>query len=222
MIHEYRETKLNNAATALGDAFDYAVNVCGIAGDDFAKLFVVSSTSKQMENADSAVVLGKSGIEIAIDVVRETKGTDIDAAPKESFARTKEYWIGWAVCHYQQYSDRSYAQIFDALSYNELDELYYTLHETDISKFMELADRRMKERYPDTNLKRLRTSCSLTQAELARRSGIGLRAIQVYEQRRKNINKASADTLYRLAKVFGCTMEDLVEKDTMKPADHGA
>ncbi|MBQ4523167.1 MAG: helix-turn-helix domain-containing protein [Lachnospiraceae bacterium] len=34
----------------------------------------------------------------------------------------------------------------------------------------------------------------------------------MYEQRNKNINKASVDTMYRLAKVLGCTMEDLIEK----------
>ena len=48
--------------------------------------------------------------------------------------------------------------------------------------------------------------------QLARRSGVSLRSIQMYEQRNKDINKASAETLYRLARVFGCRMEDLLEK----------
>lgn len=34
----------------------------------------------------------------------------------------------------------------------------------------------------------------------------------MYEQRNKDINKASAETLYRISKVLGCTMEDLIEK----------
>jgi transcriptional regulator with XRE-family HTH domain len=51
-----------------------------------------------------------------------------------------------------------------------------------------------------------------TQAELARRSGVSLRSIQMYEQRNKDINKAGAEALYRLSKVFGCSMEDLPEK----------
>jgi DNA-binding Xre family transcriptional regulator len=33
----------------------------------------------------------------------------------------------------------------------------------------------------------------------------------MYEQRNKNINKASADTLLSLSKVLGCTIEDLIE-----------
>lgn len=34
----------------------------------------------------------------------------------------------------------------------------------------------------------------------------------MYEQRNKDINKASAESLYRISKVFGCTIEDLLEK----------
>ena len=71
---------------------------------------------------------------------------------------------------------------------------------------------RMKESCPETALKRFRTADGCTQAELAARSGVSLRSIQMYEQRNKDINKASADTMYRLAKVLGCTMEDLVER----------
>ena len=50
-----------------------------------------------------------------------------------------------------------------------------------------------------------------TQAELAKRSNVSLRSIQMYEQRNKDINKASAETVLSLAKVLGCTMEDLLE-----------
>ena len=60
-------------------------------------------------------------------------------------------------------------------------------------------------------MKRIRTAYGCTQAELAKRSGVSLRSIQMYEQRNKDINKASVDTIYRIAKVLGCTMEDLVE-----------
>ena len=58
----------------------------------------------------------------------------------------------------------------------------------------------------------IRTTYGYTQAELAQRSGVGLRSIQMYEQRNKDINQASAETMYRLSKTLGCTMEDLIEK----------
>ena len=85
-------------------------------------------------------------------------------------------------------------------------------YEADVSKFADIADARVREYFSETNLKRIRMLGSCTQAELAKRSGVGLRSIQMYEQRNKNINKASAETLYRLSKVLGCTMEDLIEK----------
>ena len=75
-----------------------------------------------------------------------------------------------------------------------------------------LKDERIKEFFADTNLKRIRMSYGCTQAELAERSGVSLRSIQMYEQRNKDINKASAETVYRISKVLGCTMEDLIEK----------
>ena len=61
-------------------------------------------------------------------------------------------------------------------------------------------------------LKRIRSSYGCTQAELAKRSGVSLRSLQMYEQRNKDINKASVETLYRISKVLGCTIEDLLEK----------
>ena len=68
------------------------------------------------------------------------------------------------------------------------------------------------QNYGAKNLKRIRTFFGCTQAELAKRSGVSLRSIQMYEQRNKDINKASAESLYRISKVLGCTIEDLLEK----------
>ena len=104
MTHAYQEMYLNNAQALLGDAFDYAINACDISGNDFVKLFSVSSVSKRIENGEPAYLAGKSGIEV------------------------------------------------------------------------------------------------------------NLRSIQMYEQHNKDINKASAETVLSLAKVLGCTMEDLLEK----------
>ena len=63
-----------------------------------------------------------------------------------------------------------------------------------------------------TNLKCIRTAKGYSQKQLAEMSGVSLRSIQVYEQRREDINKAQSDSLYRLAKTLGCTMEDLLEE----------
>lgn len=212
MIHAYQEIYLSKAQAILGEAFDYAINVCSIPGNDFIKLFLASSVSRRLENGDPAVLLGKSGIEIALDIVFETTNREMNEEPKERLSRSEEYWIGWALAYYQWWSSRKYSEIFEALSFDDLKMMYPALHEAPVTKFADIADQRIRECFPDTNLKRMRTAIGITQAELAKRSGVSLRSIQMYEQRNKDINKASLESVCRLAKVLGCTAEDLIEK----------
>ena len=211
-IRAYQETYLRKAQTTLGDAFEYAVNTCGIPGEDFIKLFTASSVSKKIENGDVSCITGKSGIEIAINVINDTLGEQPDITPEPKYSRSREYWIGWSVCYYQWYSTRSFGDIFEVLSFEDLKKMYSTLHEADITKFVEITDGKIKEHFKETRLKTIRTTYGCTQAELAKRSGVSLRSIQMYEQRNKDINKASAETLYRISKALGCTIEDLLEK----------
>ena len=212
MTRAYQEIYLSKSQSVIGDAFDYAINTCAIPGTDFVKLFIASSVSKRIENGEPAYLAGKSGIEIVREIVAETKGQELQIEPQERFGRSKEYWIGWAIAYYQWYSGRKYSDIFKVLSFEDLQKMYYTLHEADITKFVDIVDSKIKEYFSETNLKRIRTAYGFTQAELAERSGVSLRSIQMYEQRNKNINKASADSMYSLAKALGCTMEDLIER----------
>lgn len=62
-----------------------------------------------------------------------------------------------------------------------------------------------------TNLKRIRQANNLSQSQLAEKTGVNLRMIQNYEQGFKDINKAQAITLYKIAQVLDCTIEDLLE-----------
>ena len=211
MIHAYHAIYLNKAQSTLGVVFDYAINICGINGNDFIKMFTISSVSKRMEKGEAALLCGRSGLELLMDIIRETMGQEIDLVPVQRLGRSREYWIGWALAYYQWFSGRKYQDIFSAITLAELENMYFTLHEADITKFASLMDTRMQAAFPDTNLKRLRSLCGCTQAELAMRSGVSLRSIQMYEQRHKNINKASGDTIYALAVNLGCNMEDLLE-----------
>lgn len=212
MIHAYREIYLSNAQSALGSAFDYAINDCRISGEDFVKMFAASNICRRMENGEPAVISGKSGIEIAVEVVFEATKKQLEIEPKENFGRSKEYWIGWTAAYYQWLSGRRFSEIFNAIPYSDFEKIYYTLHEADVSKSADIIDKRLMECYPETNLKRIRTAYGITQAELAKRANVSLRSIQMYEQRNKDINKASAETVYSIAKVLGCAVENLLEK----------
>ena len=80
-----------------------------------------------------------------------------------------------------------------------------------LRRFAEIIDGIVRERMPETRLKRIRSAHGLSQAQLAERSGVGLRSIQMYEQRNKDINRAEAGSLLKLARALGCEMEDLLE-----------
>lgn len=212
MIHAYGEMYVSSAQAILGEAFDYAVNDCKLQGENFVRFFVAGTVARRMENGEAMFLAGKSGIEVAAMVIEEATGRRPEVAATPRMSRTADYWIGWAVAYYQWFSGNSYQRIFSALTYAELERMYPTLHEADLTKFIEIADEVVREKFPETNLKRLRTLYGCTQKELATRSGVSLRSIQMYEQRQKDINKASLETVLRISKVLGCTMEDLVER----------
>ena len=106
MTHAYQEIYLSKAQSILGDAFDYAINICIIPGDSFVKLFVASTISRRMENGEPDYLAGKSGIEVAMDILVETTGKAPEALPQDHYGRSREYWIGWAVAYYQWFSGR--------------------------------------------------------------------------------------------------------------------
>lgn len=62
-----------------------------------------------------------------------------------------------------------------------------------------------------SRLKTIREANSYTQVELSAVSGVSVRMIQNYEQGTKDINKAQANTLYKLATFLNCSIEDLLE-----------
>lgn len=61
-------------------------------------------------------------------------------------------------------------------------------------------------------LQERRKAAGLSQSQLADLvEGLSLRTLQHYEQGSKDINKAAASTVHRLAVVLGCRVEDLID-----------
>lgn len=61
------------------------------------------------------------------------------------------------------------------------------------------------------NLKKLRELNNISQKKLGELSGVNFRMIQKYEQDDRDINKAQAITVFKLAKALRCNMEDLIQ-----------
>ena len=51
----------------------------------------------------------------------------------------------------------------------------------------------------------------LSPSELAKRRGVALRQIQLFEQRQRDINHTRAIDVLRLARELGCKSEELLE-----------
>ena len=62
-----------------------------------------------------------------------------------------------------------------------------------------------------SNLKETRIVKGISQSKLAELSGVSVRMIQHYEQGVKNINKAEAMTVYKLAEALNCNVWELLE-----------
>lgn len=208
MIHAYNELYLERAKTALGRMLDFAVYTLNEPLPVFWDKFLRSELVRLFENGDTSLLAGKSGIEMAYEVeeIRER-----GAQNEISFDRSPEYWTGWALAYYQWERNLPFRRITDAVSITEILSLYTPYHEMDIRHFSDRMTELIRERSPMSRLKLLRGKAGLSQSELAASSGVPVRTIQQYEQRRKSINKAQAETLAALSKALYCGMEDLLE-----------
>ena len=62
-----------------------------------------------------------------------------------------------------------------------------------------------------SKLAQKRQENGLSQSQLAEKSGVNRSIIQFYEQGVRDINKAQAQTVKKLAQALGCAMEDLID-----------
>lgn len=212
MIPAYNELYLSDAVNNLANAFDYAINVCKFEPDKFAKIFGLSDLTRQFERGNPSVISGRSGIELIMDIINEMCPGEELPSPVYSLNRSPEYWAGWALAQYQWASSKHFKDIFERIPLSEIIAMYPVFHEMDISHFNESLERRYNEYVCETKLRKIRESRRISQSELSKYSGVNLRSIQLYEQRVNDIDKAQAQTLYKLSRVLGCDIEDLLEK----------
>jgi len=202
---------LNDAKDTLAQCFDYLINDCGFKADWTASLFLSSGYAEQFERGNPGVLAGMSGVELAKAIVAKTYKNRAMPELKYGDGLSPEYWAGWSLAAFQWFSGKRFKDIFDHVKLSEIILMYPVYHEMDISKFIETMELRCSAPLPGSRLKILRKSRGLSQSELARESGIKLRNIQMYEQRVNDIDKAQAHTVYKLARVIGCNVEDLLE-----------
>lgn len=210
MTRAYDEMYLDDAMECLGSALEYATLSCNMGGQEFLDLFVASGVADEFGRGNVKFISGMSGIELArhiltkcgMEVSERTDVLHIDYPP--------EYWVGWILAYYQWYTGKTFSAICKQLKFSVLMDLYGVLHEADPSKAVEVFNQIMLQK-EETNLAYYRKVRGLSQAQLAKASGVSIRSIQLFEQRKSNINNAQYNHLNAIVNVLGCEVEDLME-----------
>ena len=68
-----------------------------------------------------------------------------------------------------------------------------------------------KEGESVNNLQSIRLASGKSQSQLSVETGIPLYTIQKWEQGKRDVSKASGESLLKLSKALGCKIEDLLE-----------
>lgn len=210
-MYAYNEMYLDDAMENLAQMIDFAVNQCGDSLEHFLERFCIAPLSYDFERGNPKYVAGMSGIELAYEVYDMTGEPIGEVTITPSMDRSPEYWCGWVLAYYQWRTKKSFREILKGVSAKELLGMYGTLHEADIKKFAEVMDKKLEEKSKVSRLQMARRNAGLSQSELSRKSGVSLRSVQMYEQRKKDINKARAESVANLARALGCQIEDILE-----------
>ena len=202
MIHAYDEYYLDLTQNILGSMLELSFHFEKINSSDFINLFLNSYLCKAIEEGDPIVITSKSPNEL-LGILLNKDPLDV---VQNEFA-SPEFWAGHVLAYVQWYTNRTFKEILDAFSIDELIENYFPYHEMDISKITELIISKLDMTSPLKKYRRLR---KLSQNQLAFNSGVSLRTIRAYEQETLDLRKAQGETLYKLARALSCSMEDLM------------
>lgn len=210
MMHAYDELYLEPAREALGNMLHFAVYDLKIGIEEFYSMFLNSGIGARFGRGEAGLTVGMSGIELAYEVLYKVTGTYCNVKPSFCTDRSPEYWSGWALAYYEWYRDIPFERINEVIGIKEIMDMYDPFHEADIRKFVDEMDQRLSVHPDVSRLARFRRYADLTQKMLAEKSGVSIRMIEQYEQGKKSLKRASAETVYSLSKALNCKVEDLV------------
>ena len=211
-MHAYDKLYLEKARAALARMLDFAVYDLHQDLTSFFDLFISSGVAQLFEQGDIHILVGKSGVELAYEVLDRSGLAYERVKPQYSMDRSEEYWTGWALAYYQWETAQPFAEIVQYIPIQDILAMYDPYHEMDIRQFCDAMNERLRKAKPETNLKLLRQQNGLSQKQLAEISSVPLRTLQQYEQRQKNINKAQAEYLVSLSTALNCSVEQLIER----------
>ncbi len=212
-MYAYDENMCYYGQNALAWTFDTAVNWYKVELDVFYQMFLNSIVSKRFAEGDPFIIMGKSGHEIAADILVENVENFQIRPNYYTLNRSSEYWLGGSLAYYQWYKGIPFSQITEDVSILDYQKMYSKYHEMDMMHFVNDVDEMRRMAKHSSRLKRFRMYAGLSQKELADICGVPLRTIQQYEQRQKDINRANVDYVLRLSKALHCELTALLEEE---------
>lgn len=205
------------AIELIAEMFEYAKCHLHIECDEFFDMLNKTHLSNRLYNLDIIYIYGKSSIEIINDIynINDMKMKLFDK--NEFLKNDKYYWIGLVIASYCYGKKISFKEIGKRIKPSQLLKMYNTMHEAPHMKVIDEIDKILNRQ--ESILKHIRQSKNISQSELSILSGVSLRSIQMYEQKKKNISKASFEIVKRLANSLSIKMEDLYESSQVKNED---
>jgi len=202
MTRAYNQYYLEDAMQSLGAMLDYAVNTCGQELKTFYGCFLASGVGHEMACANPKY-MGMSGVELAM-LSAELTGIHLPYKDPLIDVGSPEYWTGWALAYISWYYGMDYTVLQSrGVSADVIYNAYTPFHEADLSNLVSYIDSILEKSNP---LRMARTNAGLTQAQLARESGVPIRVIRSLEQGSRQIESAAAGTILHLSRALSCNL----------------
>lgn len=204
-MNAYDKIYLNDAVHNFGIMIDCAINTIGCPAEQFWGRFLASSIAERFSRGAVDILVGHSGVELALMVFNET-GRIIDRCDTAISRSSREYWAGTALAQYQWTTGWSFKKLTSrGLGLMQTITLFNPLHEADRTVFEQTADDIIGKAITDEPwLKKARKSNGLTQEGLSEKSGVPIRLIRAYEQGKINMENAEYGTITKLKAALNC------------------
>ncbi|MCQ2078926.1 MAG: helix-turn-helix domain-containing protein [archaeon] len=200
-IRAYPDYYLSRSRKILGSVFELALSQESVPPERFEEVFSESPYSDVFGRGSPKYNGGMSPQELLSFIL----GREVVRENPPVFGR--EYWAGFALAHVQWHLDTTFSRLFSVMTLSELLALYDPYHEADLSKLVDVFDRRL---HPVPTLTALRRKRGLSRGQLSILSGVGPSTIGAYERGEQDLVNARGETIMRLSRALGCTIEELL------------
>ena len=133
-----------------------------------------------------------------LDVFKDCFGLQLSTNEQENVINDY-YWVGKCYFYIQSETHKSFSYIFLKLPFEELHNMFYPYHETDISHILDIFLEKEKEH---TIIELLCKRRKISVTYLSKETGIAVSTLRKYRQKDEYLYKASFNNIYRLVQFF--------------------